>query len=161
MLLEINKNTGITIIIVTHQMEVVRKACERACILEQGVITAEGPVEEIFFNKPDSLLRLLGEERRELPPDGHNIQIGHQLDRIEDGLLLNEMALELNYAFPIIDGQILEYRGSNLGMFTINVDSEHLEAVKRYLDDRGLEWRELCCEHDTSATHMFSDHQEG
>ena len=161
LLLEINKNTGITIIIVTHQMEVVRKACERACILEQGVITAEGPVEEIFFNKPDSLLRLLGEERRELPPDGHNIQIGHQLDRIEDGLLLNEMALELNYAFPIIDGQILEYRGSNLGMFTINVDSEHLEAVKRYLDDRGLEWRELCCEHDTSATHMFSDHQEG
>ena len=143
LLLEINKTAGITIIIVTHQMEVVRKACERACILEHGVITAEGPVEEIFFDQPDSLLRLLGDERRNLPETGHNLQIAHNVESIEDGKLLNMMANDLDYVFPILGGQILDYRGRNVGMFTINVDDEHLTAVGNYLDNLGLEWREI------------------
>ncbi|MCI9339822.1 MAG: ATP-binding cassette domain-containing protein, partial [Dorea sp.] len=44
LLLEINQKIGITIVIVTHQMEVVRKACNKACILEQGRIADEGTV---------------------------------------------------------------------------------------------------------------------
>ncbi|WP_350455212.1 methionine ABC transporter ATP-binding protein [Slackia heliotrinireducens] len=143
LLLEINRKTGITIIIVTHQMEVVRKACQRACILEHGVITAEGPVEDIFFDRPDSLLRLLGDERQTLPSDGHNLRISHLVQTPEDGKLLNQMAFDLGYVFPILDGQILDYRGQNVGMFTINVDDEQMPAVSQYLNARDLEWHEI------------------
>lgn len=144
LLLEINKKTGITVIIVTHQMEVVRKACERACILEHGVIKALGPVEDIFFDRPNSLLRLLGEERQELPEKGHNIRIAHPVANLKDGELLNRMALDLDYVFPILDGQILDYRGSSVGMFIINVDDEHLQAVCDYLSaDSSIEWQEI------------------
>ena len=62
LLMEINGETGITIVIVTHQMEVVRKACRKACILERGVIKSMGDVLDIFYRRPASLLRLLGEE---------------------------------------------------------------------------------------------------
>lgn len=143
LLLEINKKTGITIIIVTHQMEVVRKACERACILEQGMITAEGPVDEIFFDEPDSLLRLLGTERRILPSTGHNMRICQPFREVDDGKLFNQMANDLGYVFPILGGQILEYRDEKIGMFTINVDDEHFEAVDAYLAEKGLKWREM------------------
>ena len=60
LLMEINQKLGITVIIVTHQMEVVRKACNKACILENGKIADEGTVKEIFIKQPHSLRRLLG-----------------------------------------------------------------------------------------------------
>lgn len=77
LLMEINKKTGITIVIVTHQMEVVRKACNKACILEQGMITDEGTVKDLFIKQPESLKRLLGDEGKQLPDAGHNLSLIH------------------------------------------------------------------------------------
>lgn len=143
LLLEINQKIGITIVIVTHQMEVVRKACNKACILEQGRIADEGTVRDIFIRQPLSLRRLLGEEEIHLPACGHNIQIAHMVNDIRDGELFGRMSKELDYVFPILDGKIQEYQNDSMGIFVINVDDAHLEQVTRYLDEQKLTWREL------------------
>ena len=62
---------------------------------------------------------------------------------VDDGKLFNQMANDLGYVFPILGGQILEYRDEKIGMFTINVDDEHFEAVDAYLAEKGLKWREM------------------
>lgn len=76
LLMEINQKLGITVIIVTHQMEVVRKASNKAVFLERQDCR-EGTVKEIFIKQPQSLRRLLGEEEEKLPDTGHNIQISY------------------------------------------------------------------------------------
>jgi D-methionine transport system ATP-binding protein len=143
LLSEINEKLGITIIVVTHQMEVVRKACNKCCILEYGKIADEGTVQEIFIRQPESLRRLLGEERMLLPPEGHNIQIAHFIESKEDGEMLGKMAVELDYLFPIIDGKIQDYQGRNMGIFAVNVDDAHYDAVVKYLNDHEMTWLEL------------------
>lgn len=143
LLMEINKKTGITIVIVTHQMEVVRKACNKACILEQGMITDEGTVKDLFIKQPESLKRLLGDEGKPLPDVGHNIQIAHMVDRPQDGEILARMSKELNYVFPILDGNIQKYQEDSMGIFVINVDDEHWDEVKDYLNLNKLNWKEL------------------
>lgn len=157
LLQEINRATGITVIIVTHQMEVVRRACKSACILEHGVITAKGAVEDIFFNRPDSLLRLLGEERQKLPATGRNIRIAQHISSVEDGGFLNRMALDLGCAFPLLDGQILDYRGTDVGMYLINVEESHYAQTRAYLDaDPAITWQEI----DSDAHGPAHDAQE-
>lgn len=148
LLMEINQKLGITVIIVTHQMEVVRKACNKACILENGKIADEGTVKEIFIKQPQSLKRLLGEETVKLPDEGHNIQIAHLVNNIHDGELFAKMSAELNYIFPIIDGKIQDYQNDSMGIFTINVDDEHLKLVTDYLTKEGLNWHEIEEQHD-------------
>lgn len=148
LLLEINKKIGITIVIVTHQMEVVRKACNKACILEHGLIKDEGDTKQIFIKQPASLRRLLGEDKVKIPETGHTIQIAHMVNELKDGELFGQMSMDLNYVFPILDGQIQEYQNEQMGIFTINVDDEHLDAVKKYLTEHNLTWSELCCGHD-------------
>ena len=106
LLMEINQKLGITVIIVTHQMEVVRKACNKACILENGKIADEGTVKEIFIKQPQSLRRLLGEEEEKLPDTGHNIQISYLVKDMKDGELFSTMTSELQYVFPIVNGLI-------------------------------------------------------
>ena len=148
LLMEINQKLGITVIIVTHQMEVVRKACNKACILENGKIADEGTVKEIFIKQPQSLKRLLGEEKVKLPKEGHNIQIAHLVNDMHDGELFAKMSAELNYIFPIIDGKIQDYQNDSMGIFTINVDDEHLKLVTDYLTKEGLNWHEIEEQHD-------------
>ena len=143
LLMEINQKLGITVIIVTHQMEVVRKACNKACILENGKIADEGTVKEIFIKQPQSLKRLLGEETVKLPDEGHNIQIAYLVNNIHDGELFAKMSKELNYVFPILDGKIQDYQNDSMGIFTINVDNEHLKFVADYLTKEGLNWHEI------------------
>ena len=63
LLLGINKKLGITIIVVTHQMSVVQKVCNKMSILENGKIVDSGPVGEIFKNQSPALIRLLGEQQ--------------------------------------------------------------------------------------------------
>ena len=143
LLMEINQKLGITVIIVTHQMEVVRKACNKACILENGKIADEGTVKEIFIKQPQSLRRLLGEEEEKLPDTGHNIQISYLVKDMKDGELFSTMTSELQYVFPIVNGLIQDYQGDQMGIFVINIDDEHLGVVTDYLNQKGIKWREL------------------
>ena len=62
LLRELNQKLGITIVVVTHQMEVVRQICDTISILENGKISASGNVKEIFLKKPQALLGLLGKD---------------------------------------------------------------------------------------------------
>ncbi len=48
LLKKINAETGITIIIITHQMSVVREICNNVAIIEKGSLVENGLVEEIF-----------------------------------------------------------------------------------------------------------------
>ena len=78
-----------------------------------------------------------------LPETGHNIQIAHLLGSLEDGELFGKMSRDLDYVFPILAGKIMEYQNDNMGIFVINVDDEHLDAVTGYLTQRNYNWHEL------------------
>lgn len=47
---EIQKNMNLTVVMITHQMEVVRDACDRVAVLDGGKIVEEGVVSDIFSN---------------------------------------------------------------------------------------------------------------
>ncbi len=53
LLKEINEKTGITILMITHELEAVKYACQRMAVLEEGKIVEEGSVQNIF-NNPES-----------------------------------------------------------------------------------------------------------
>ena len=60
LLKKINEETKITIVIITHQMSVVREICHHVAIMEDGEIVERGPVEDVFSNpKSNAAKRLL------------------------------------------------------------------------------------------------------
>lgn len=50
LLKEINKKLGLTIILITHELEVIKYTCHRMAVMEDGKILEQGPVREIFQN---------------------------------------------------------------------------------------------------------------
>lgn len=55
----INKKTGISVIIITHQMSAVERVCDRVAILENGEVAEEGTVSEVFSHPKSSAAKRL------------------------------------------------------------------------------------------------------
>lgn len=143
LLLKINKELKITIVIVTHQMSVVRRVCNKMSILENGKIVEQGDVRQIFLNQPAALMRLMGEEGQTLPVTGCTLQISYDIKEKADGELFTAMSEELHIRFSVIDGKIQKYRENMMGLFVINVSDKDAVSVKQYLDKKGYQWKEL------------------
>lgn len=57
LLLDINKKLNLTIVVITHEMDVVRKICNRVAVLEEGKLAEEGKVVDIFKNPKQTITK--------------------------------------------------------------------------------------------------------
>lgn len=74
LLKDINKKLGITIIMITHQMEVIKEIAEHVAVIEEGRIIEEGRVIDLFTNpKTDTLKKFIGSVMSSEIPE----QLGH------------------------------------------------------------------------------------
>jgi D-methionine transport system ATP-binding protein len=143
LLKEINKALGIGIVLVTHQMSVVRQICHKVSILEDGKISAKGTVSSIFLNQPQALKNLLGEEYDEITPiKGKNIKITYS-ENSENSRILSNMVKEFDVGFSIVWAKLEKYRDDVLGSIVINIDDNNEKVVTDYLANLGVKWEVL------------------
>ncbi|WP_282144669.1 methionine ABC transporter ATP-binding protein [Thomasclavelia cocleata] len=64
LLLEINKKLNITIIMITHQMEVVQKICNHIAVMSEGKVIETGTVKEIFTAPKHSVTKSFVQEAK-------------------------------------------------------------------------------------------------
>jgi D-methionine transport system ATP-binding protein len=70
LLREINQRLGLTIILITHEMAVIREICDRVVVLEQGKVVEQGPVWQVFGDPQHAVSKtLLIPTQQALPAD--------------------------------------------------------------------------------------------
>lgn len=140
LLKKINKELGITVVIVTHEMEVIKEICERIVLLDGGEVKASGRVEELFLNPKVELKKFLGEEDEEfLPNDGVNIKLFFENNKSQTALI-TEMARELDINISIVWGRLEKFRDDILGSLVINIEEKNQDKVKDYLKNKNIIW---------------------
>ena len=142
LLIEINRQLNLTIVVVTHQMSVLRSSCEEISILQDGRIVESGGVEEIFLRQSQALGNIIGERDLLLPSEGVNLKIlmGREM---HNQPLITRMSRELETDFIILGGETERYRDSILGSVIINIPDESLPRFKQYLNDNRVTWKRL------------------
>ncbi len=139
LLLKINKELNITIVVVTHQMEVVKEICEKVALIENGVIVAEGEVEELFLSQGKELKKFLGNDEELLTKDGINIRIFFP-SKSSENALITKMARELNVDFSIVWGKLEKFKNGVLGSLVININKEDENKIIKYLESKEIKW---------------------
>ncbi|WP_169763876.1 methionine ABC transporter ATP-binding protein [Campylobacter mucosalis] len=138
LLSKINKELGITIVLVTHEMDVVKSVAERAILLEHGEIIGQGRIEELFL-KPDLKMKeFLGEDEF-LPENGVNIRLFFPKEVAQQSIITH-MARTLDIDFNIVWGKIEKLNDIALGNLVINVDEKDKDAVLSYISKSGVLW---------------------
>lgn len=159
LLKDINERFNITIVIITHQMSVVREICSHVAIVKGGEVAEQGTVEDIFTHPKTAVARELlkndvgddAEEKRgqaaggkELIQSGEKIRIVFSENSAFEPVIAN---LILNFNEPV---NILKADTKNVGgvakgemVLEFAPDCTKNKEMKQYLLDRGLDIEEV------------------
>ena len=143
LLQQINREMGITIVIVTHQMEVVKQVCGRVAFLHGGRVLSEGKPEELFIRPEKAEVKSFLKDGSELlPQTGVNIQIFFFGEGSEEPVV-TQMARELQRDFSICWAKLEDFRDSVYGSLVLNVSEDDKEQVCNFLDSKKVPWEVL------------------
>ncbi len=140
---QINKDMNITIVIVTHEMSVVRQICDKIAVLDNGRIAASGNVKDIFFQKPDALSELLGKSgKNPSPQSGINLRIILNDQQMKQPVL-SDLALETKARFVITQSSTEQYKDGFVEITDLNIESEKVSLLTKYFDEYHIAWQEI------------------
>jgi len=137
----INEKLNITIVLVTHEMEVVKQIAQRALLLEHGNIIGLDETEELFLKPDDKMKAFLG-ETEVVPQKGINIKIYFPKDNVFQSLI-TKMARDLDMDFDIVWGKLEEINTHIVGNIVINIKKEQQEKVIHYIKKQNIVWEIL------------------
>jgi len=135
---KINKELDISVVIVTHEMEVVKSIAKRAILLEGGKIIGFGSIEELFLKPDEKMKEFLGEVEI-LPSTGTNIRLFFPKE-VAQNSVITHMARSLNIDFNIVWGKLEKLNDNVLGSLVINIDEKDKENVLNYIKQSGVLW---------------------
>ena len=138
---DINKRLNLTIIMVTHQMEVVKRLCHSLLMLDGGKTVAMGKTENLFLS-PTKEMQAMVEDEYTLIPGGTNIRLMFPRE-ISQQSVITQMARTLGIDFSIVGGKLERYLDDVFGFLIINVQDKDLDAVLHYLKTQNLFWEIL------------------
>jgi D-methionine transport system ATP-binding protein len=142
LLQQINRDLGITIIVVTHQMEVVKQICEKVAFIKEGRVLATGRPEELFIRPVKDVKAFLHEDSDLLPDSGLNVQLFFT-DESSDEPVISQMARKLDIDFSISWAKLEDFRSNVYGSLVITIDEKDKDKVLNYLDSVNVLWEVL------------------
>ncbi len=142
LLSKINREMGIIVILVTHQMEVVKQICNRVAFIKDGGIVAEGKPEDLFVVPNQDIKQFLGGTLDVLPKSDVNVQLFFTGDYAGDPVI-TQLARSLDIDFSIVWGKLENFRSDVMGSLVINIRENDQERVFDYLKQHGVLWEVL------------------
>ena len=140
LLVEINQELGLTIVLITHEMHVVRQICHRVAVMEEGRVVESGEVIEVFKNPQQPITKqFVGEERVDDEIDevfhhlstslrpGVAVRIQYLGDRTGDAVL-SEAIRKLDTTVSILQAKVNITQKGILGSMIILIEEESSKA---------------------------------
>jgi len=146
LLQNINRTLGVTILIITHEMEVIEQICHRVAVINDGRVVEMGEVKEVFLRPRSETAKQL------ILPKGGEIQrmTGKRCLRIVfDGNsafepIISNMTLECRAVVNILYANTKSIEGKAYGEMLLQLpdDDVSIKRILAYLDDKGIYYRE-------------------
>jgi D-methionine transport system ATP-binding protein len=149
----INDELGLTILLITHEMAVIRNIAREVAVIEGGRIVEQGDVFEVFTRPQHEVTRsfLADESGRALPPYVQSrlrseatpgsqavIRIGFRGPHATDPVLAR-LARDLNIETNILSGSVDEIAGRPFGTLVVGVPEQFLATTLDFLNKHGLD----------------------
>lgn len=146
LLIKINKQLGITIVMITHQMEVVQKICHRIAVMSEGEVVEEASVKDIFEHPVHNITKRFvrdlsskvdddkhNETLKTIYPDGILLRLTFDED-ISRQPVVSKVIKSSDLDISIVSGNLTNTIDSSFGVLIVNVlggtQKEYDEIIK-------------------------------
>jgi D-methionine transport system ATP-binding protein len=139
----LNRDLSLTVVLITHQMEVVRRVCDRVAVLKEGRVVEEGATADVFLHPRHAATRAMLAEGEEAF-DASLAPAGGRLARLtfRGGSTyepeLSRVARSVGVDYSILSGRISRIRGEPYGQLVVAFTGGDAEAATAQLAARGV-----------------------
>lgn len=156
LLKKLNQELKLTIVIITHQMSVVKDICDKAAVMEQGAVIEQGNVYDLFSNPKTKLTKSFMETANNFGSFFEILDEKGSLADVEDGThiylltytgeatgkaLMSELYKRFSVEANILYGNIDYIKGKPLGKLAVNLtgDKDKIEEAVEYIKQSGVQ----------------------
>ncbi len=141
----INRELGITMVVITHEMEVVKAICDRVAVMDAGAVVEDGTVYDLFASPRHPVTRQLVARTQslELPErlldgtHGRILRISYRGERAEEPLI-SDVSRRFDVRVNILHGRIEYVGGHAIGLLVAGVTGppEEVEKATAHIRER-------------------------
>ncbi len=140
---QLNRDLKLTIVLITHQMEVVRRVCDRVAVLKDGRVVEEGATADVFLHPKHAATRAMlaegeeGFEAADVPAGGRLAKLTFRGGSTYEPEL-SRVARSVGVDYSILSGRISRIRGEPYGQLVVAFTGGDAEAAVAQLTARGV-----------------------
>ena len=155
LLKKINKEFGITIVVITHEMQVIKDICDRVAVMKNGVVVETGKVFDIFANPKEAVTKEFVENTANLSKIYELIDSDAEITRLKPGqvilrssylerdvseALVSQISRKFELNVNIIFGNVELIGGNPIGglVSIVQGEPEMIENAITYLRDKNV-----------------------
>ncbi|KAA1042514.1 methionine ABC transporter ATP-binding protein [Macrococcus equipercicus] len=152
LLVAINKKIGLTIILITHEMHVIRKICHKVAVMENGRVVEEGPVLTVFGNPQSAVTQRFVKD--DLKDEEVETSINEIFESYPTGTILrlkfigsttgqpiiSKMIRKFNLDMNVLAGHVSHTQNGAVGHLIVHVPAlnERTDEMFRELEQHGV-----------------------
>jgi D-methionine transport system ATP-binding protein len=138
LLAEINRELKLTIVLITHEMDVIRRVCDQVAVMDAGVIVEQGSVADVFLHPKHPTTKRFVQESEQIDESEQRDDFAHVPGRIVRltfqgeatyAPLLGTVARETGVDYSILAGRIDRIKDVPYGQLTLAVTGGDMEAA--------------------------------
>ncbi len=139
LLVDLNQKLGLTILLITHQMEVVKKVCDHVAILENGYLLESGAIFDLIADPHSRLSKAFFPPIQEglLDPEAIQAAITFLGDAADEPILASMMR-KFDVDVNFLGGNIQQIGRRRVGQLQVELKGDQVPEALTYLQQRGL-----------------------
>ncbi|MBG4884116.1 methionine ABC transporter ATP-binding protein [Pseudomonas aeruginosa] len=143
LLAEINRELKLTIVLITHEMDVIRRVCDQVAVMDGGAIVEQGDVADVFLHPQHPTTRRFVFEAERVDEDERHDDFAHVPGLIlrltfrgeaTYAPLLGTVARQTGVDYSILSGRIARIKDTPYGQLTLALVGGDLEAAMSQLN---------------------------
>ncbi|EOY3830193.1 TPA: methionine ABC transporter ATP-binding protein, partial [Pseudomonas aeruginosa] len=143
LLAEINRELKLTIVLITHEMDVIRRVCDQVAVMDGGAIVEQGDVADVFLHPQHPTTRRFVFEAERVDEDERHDDFAHVPGLIlrltfrgeaTYAPLLGTVARQTGVDYSILSGRIDRIKDTPYGQLTLALVGGDLEAAMSQLN---------------------------
>ena len=152
LLSKINRELGLTIVLITHEMDVIRRVCDRVAVLDAGHMVESGPVTQVFLHPQHPTTRRFVSESEHVDEG----ELHRDFDAVEGRIvrltflgggtydpLLGRIARDTGVDYNILSGRIDRIKDTPYGQLTVALVGGDQNAAQAGFTAAGVHVEEL------------------
>ncbi len=138
LLAEINRELKLTIVLITHEMDVIRRVCDQVAVMDAGVIVEQGKVADVFLHPQHPTTKRFVQEDEQIDENEQRDDFAHVQGRIVRltfqgeatyAPLLGTVARETGVDYSILAGRIDRIKDTPYGQLTLAITGGDMDAA--------------------------------